>query len=258
VWGIIPAAGAGTRIQPLAFSKELLPVGSRFDGMVERPRAVSEHVVERMLAAGATKLCFIISPGKSDILEYYAGAIGGARICYLVQREPAGLCDAIFQVAPFIAADEPVIVGLPDTLWFPVNGLCALANDALSFLLFPVERPELFDAVVTDAFDNVVEIRVKQAVNDGSWVWGAFKMPGRVLHELYDLWQRRDPPDEYFGTLVNAYLALGGRAKGVKAGESYVDVGTFNGYREANILLEQRRLLSAPDLAPIPAKLVRR
>ena len=64
--------------------------------------------------------------------------------------------------------------------------------------------------------------------------------------------------DEYFGTLVNAYLALGGRADGVNAGESYVDVGTFNGYREANILLEQRRLLSAPDLAPIPAKLVRR
>jgi len=32
MWGIIPAAGNGTRIQPLAFSKELLPVGSRFDG----------------------------------------------------------------------------------------------------------------------------------------------------------------------------------------------------------------------------------
>jgi len=28
MWGIIPAAGIGSRIQPLAFSKELLPVGS--------------------------------------------------------------------------------------------------------------------------------------------------------------------------------------------------------------------------------------
>ena len=38
MWGIIPAAGNGTRIQPLAFSKELLPVGSRLDeGGVERP-----------------------------------------------------------------------------------------------------------------------------------------------------------------------------------------------------------------------------
>ena len=32
MWGIVPAAGAGARIQPLAFSKELLPVGSRVDG----------------------------------------------------------------------------------------------------------------------------------------------------------------------------------------------------------------------------------
>lgn len=32
MWGIIPAAGKRSRIQPLAFSKELLPVGSRLDG----------------------------------------------------------------------------------------------------------------------------------------------------------------------------------------------------------------------------------
>jgi hypothetical protein len=37
IWGLVPAAGLGSRIQPLAFSKELLPVGSRFDGGTERP-----------------------------------------------------------------------------------------------------------------------------------------------------------------------------------------------------------------------------
>ena len=31
-WGIVPAAGLGTRIQPLAFSKELLPVGLPHEG----------------------------------------------------------------------------------------------------------------------------------------------------------------------------------------------------------------------------------
>ena len=66
MWGIIPAAGAGTRIQPLAFSKELLPVGCRFDGETERPRAVSEYILERMVMAGANKICFVISPGKSE------------------------------------------------------------------------------------------------------------------------------------------------------------------------------------------------
>src|SRR4051794_17908199 len=155
-----------------------------------------------MLAAGATKICFIISPGKSDILAYYAGQIEDARICYTVQQQPAGLCDAIFQAAPFVSPDEHVIVGLPDTLWFPIDGLRTLDDDVLSFLLFPVERPELFDSVITDEADNVIEIRVKQAAVLSRWVWGAFKMPGSILHELHDLWRRRDPPDEYFGTLV--------------------------------------------------------
>ncbi len=249
MWGIIPVAGAGTRIQPLAFSKELLPVGSRLDGAVERPRAVSEHLVERMLLAGATRIAFIISPGKSDILEYYGGAIGGARICYLVQPHAAGLCDAIFQAAPFIAPSDPVIVGLPDTLWFPAHALQALdesGRNALSFLLFPVERPELFDAVVTSEAGEVEEIQVKQADAHSRWIWGAFRMPGRVLHALHDLWLSRDPRDEYLGTLVNAYLALGGRATGVRAGESYVDVGTLHGYREAiSVLAEREEVPSA-------------
>ena len=240
--GIIPAAGAGTRIQPLAFSKELLPVGGRLDGEIERPRAVSEYLVERMTLAGAEKICFVISTGKSDILEYYGGGkINSASFIFVVQPQPAGLCDAIFHAAPVVAPDETVAIGLPDTIWFPENGLSALPDDQLSFLLFPVERPEFFDAVILDDDDRVVEIQVKQQFARSSWVWGAFKMPGRVFHALHKLWLQRNRSDEYFGTLVNAWIAEGGSAVGVRAGESYVDVGTLDGYREAIRLLNDRR-----------------
>jgi hypothetical protein len=58
-------------------------------------------------------------------------------------------------------------------------------------------------------------------------------MPGVVLHQLYELWCKRDRRDEYIGSLVNAFLAEGGEALAVPAGEVYVDVGTLNGYREA-------------------------
>jgi glucose-1-phosphate thymidylyltransferase len=237
MFGIIPAAGAGSRIQPLAFSKELLPVGSRVDAGVERPRAVSEYLVERMIAAGATRLCFVIAPGKSDILAYYGGSVHGVPICYAVQDRPAGLCDAIFQAAPFAAAGEPVIVGLPDTIWFPVDGLRLLPDDQLAFLLFAVERPELFDAVVTDGDGRVLEVQVKSEAARSSWVWGAFKMPGRTLGDLRALWERRDRRDAYLGTLVNAHLAEGAAAVAVRGGRSYVDVGTLHGYREALKLL---------------------
>lgn len=61
-------------------------------------------------------------------------------------------------------------------------------------------------------------------------------MPGSVLHALHRLWLDRN--DEYLGTLINAYMAEGGRVRGVRAGKSYVDVGTLNGYREALRLLD--------------------
>jgi tRNA (mo5U34)-methyltransferase len=240
MWGIIPAAGMGTRIQPLGFSKELLPVGSSMDGNVERPRAVSEFLVERMLNAGTTHICFVVAPGKSDIIQYYGPSVHSADVCYVVQPQAGGLCDAIFRAASLIRPDESVLVGLPDTIWFPEDGLSSLPDDVLSFLLFPVDRPQAFDAVVTDDAGNVQEIQVKHPDAKSNWIWGAFKMPGQVLHDLHTLWQERGRRDEYMGTLVNAYIQKGGRAVGVRAGEAYVDVGTLHGYREALALLGSR------------------
>jgi NDP-sugar pyrophosphorylase family protein len=139
-----------------------------------------------------------------------------------------------------VRPEEPVLVGLPDTVWFPEAGLAALPGDELAFLLFPVDEPSLFDAVLTDDAGRVREIRVKSRTPDTNWVWGAFGMPGAVFHELHRLWLRRQCADDYVGTLVNAYLADGGRALGVRAGRDYVDVGTFSGYREAIQLLRER------------------
>jgi glucose-1-phosphate thymidylyltransferase len=195
-WGIIPAAGLGTRIQPLAFSKELLPVGTRHDGNIERPRAVSEYLLERMLAGGVDRICFVISPGKTDIVSYFGGKIGDAPICYVVQQNPSGLCDALFSAVPFIAPDDEVYIGLPDTVWFPVEGYKFLPDGELSFLLFPVDRPELFDAVVTDHDGQVEEIQVKQANAASEWVWGAFKLSGPQFIALHRLWLERGRSDE--------------------------------------------------------------
>ncbi len=238
MWGIIPAAGIGSRIQPLAFSKELLPVGSTTDADGrERPRAVSEYLVERLITAGCTKLCFVISPGKSDILAYYGSRIWGADIVYAVQPTAGGLCDALFRAIPVVGADEPVAIGLPDTVWFPKDGLARLPGNVLSFLLFPTEHPEFFDAVITSADDRVQAIEVKQPSPQTNWVWGALRMPGAVFHELHRLWRQPGRGDEYLGTLVNAYLQQGGEAVGIRAGEAYVDTGTLNGYRAALKLL---------------------
>src|SRR3954469_13320016 len=183
MWGIIPAAGKGSRLSPLAFSKELLPVGSYRDGDTERPRAVSEYLIDRMIAGGADKICVVIAPGKSDIVEYYGGQVRGVPICYAIQPKPAGLCDALFRALPFLAQDEQALVGLPDTVWFPQDGFQRLDDGGLSFLLFPVDHPELFDAVVTDEAGHVSEIQVKTERARSRWIWGGFKVSRATLSE---------------------------------------------------------------------------
>ncbi|HLG70009.1 MAG TPA: sugar phosphate nucleotidyltransferase [Chloroflexota bacterium] len=244
--GIVPAAGAGSRIQPLAFSKEVLPVGRRRDGSGEaRPKAVSEFLVERMVLGGADRICFVISPEKTDIIGYYSRHPEAERMMYVVQDRPHGLCDALFRACPQVRADEDVLIGLPDTVWFPADGYCRLPAGSLAFLLFWVDRPELFDVVELGPNASVQQIQVKPSDPRSNWVWGAFRMPGRIFHELHELWLEPARGDEYVGTLVNAYLARGGSAVGVTAGESYFDVGTMDGYRAAIAVLESEEAPTA-------------
>lgn len=250
MWGLIPAAGLGSRIQPLAFSKELLPLGARQENGREGLRTVSEHLVERMLLGGVTKLCFIISPEKTDIVRYYGNRVDGIDISYVVQPAPGGLCDAVFRAHFLVDPSEPWIIGLPDTVWFPQNALTKLPDAPISFLLFPVEKPQFFDAVVTDASGRVERVEVKSAEPSTHWVWGAIRMQGSAFLRLRELWCQRNPRDEYLGTLVNEFLNQGGWAIGAKAGETYVDVGTPSGYREAIHAIASHSSDHAPTVPP--------
>jgi glucose-1-phosphate thymidylyltransferase len=238
--GIIPAAGAARRLQPLPFSKELLPVASRTTDGAERPLAVSEFVVERLVLGGATRLCFVVAPRKLDIVTYYGASVAGVPVCYAIQPEPSGLCDAVFRGLPFAAPDEHVAVGLPDTVWFPENGLRSLPRQLLSLLLFPVHEPQLFDAVVTDEQENVREVQVKSPNATSRWIWGAVQGPYSSFHELHRIWLERSRRDEYLGTLFNEYIAQGGQVAAAKVGTSYFDVGTVTGYRRAFADLQER------------------
>ncbi len=238
--GVIPAAGAGQRIQPLGCSKELLPVGSRVIHGVERPEAVSEYLVERMIAAGVTEICMIISAEKTDILRYYAERDYNAEIFYVVQRKPQGLCDALFRATPFASQHDQVLIGLPDTIWFPQNAyrLPLERNEAdVNLVLFPVVDPRAFDAVVCDPQNHVVRVEVKQADAHSHWIWGAITTTGSAFRALRSLWESRHRADEYFGSLLNAYIAAGNSVRGYHVGESYMDVGTLEGYRQAQDFL---------------------
>ena len=241
--GIIPAAGAAQRIQPLGCSKELLPVVARLVDGVERPKAVAEYLVERMIAAGAEQIAMVISAEKSDIVKYFAERDYAAEIFYVVQRQPQGLCDALFRAEPFARHHAQVLIGLPDTIWFPENAyLRALDFEParVNLVLFPVNEPSAFDAVVADELGFVREVQGKRPDATSHWIWGAITATGNALHELRCLWEARHRQDEYLSTLLNAYLAAGNLVGSVYAGEHYMDVGTLAGYRAAQDFLQRR------------------
>ena len=241
--GIIPAAGVGQRIQPLGCSKELLPVGARQVDGVQRPKAVSEYLVERMIAAGADRICMVISAEKSDIVRYYAERDYAAEIFYAVQQKPAGLCDALFRAELFVRDDEQVLIGLPDTIWFPENAYRPAVdeNAALNLVLFPVLNPSVFDAVVTDKQGYVERVEVKLLNATSHWIWGGVTSSGRAFRSLKHLWDARHREDEYLGHLVNAYIEAGNPVRATFSGEHYMDVGTLEGYHAAQDFLRSRK-----------------
>jgi len=246
VIGVIPAAGAGQRIQPLGCSKELLPVGSTvIDGAV-RPKAVAEYLVERMIAAGAEQICMVISAEKSDIVRYFAERDQVAEIFYVVQRRPLGLCDALFRADAFVCQHDQVLIGLPDTIWFPENAYrIALGQQAadVNLLLFPVDDPTAFDAVVCDEHGYVKTVEVKRAKPHSYWIWGAITATGQAFHLLRLFWEARRRQDQYLGDLLNAYIEAGNPVRGYASGETYLDIGTVNGYHAAQDFLRGRARL---------------
>ena len=121
VVGVIAAAGRATRLAPLPCSKELLPIGVHREpaALCGRPKVVSQYLLERMRAAGARRIFFVVRGGKFDIADYYGdGSRLELSIAYLMMNEPWGPPFSAAQAAPFVG-DATVLFGFPDILIQP-------------------------------------------------------------------------------------------------------------------------------------------
>jgi glucose-1-phosphate thymidylyltransferase len=201
-----------------------------------------------MIAAGATQICMVISAEKTDIVKYFAERDYAAQIFYAVQQRALGLCDALFRAVPFTPRDAEVLIGLPDTIWFPENAYRA-ALDALprstrqastaevNLVLFPVSEPQYFDAVLCDDLGFVERVEVKRPDAHSHWIWGAVTCTGEGFHALRLLWEARHREDQFLGDLLNAYIAAGNPVRATFSGEIYMDVGTIEGFHAAQDFL---------------------
>ncbi len=126
---VIPAAGLGTRFLPAtkAQPKEMLPI-------VDKPAI--QYAVEEIVASGINNILIITGKGKRSIEDHFdrspdlEGRLNAeterlleglntilmmANICYVRQREPAGLGDAVRYASSYVG-NEPFAIILADDI----------------------------------------------------------------------------------------------------------------------------------------------
>ena len=163
--GLVPAAGRAERLQPLPCSKEVYPVGGR---------PVMDYVVDRLRAAECREVRVVTRPDKADVIEH-ARALGAD----VVTGNPTTLAASIALGLRGLDESDVVLVGLPDTLWEPIDGFVRLLEQLgdradVVLGLFESDEPERSDVVVLNEQGLVRRVHVKEANPPGNLVWGCF------------------------------------------------------------------------------------
>ncbi len=130
--GIIPAAGLGTRLRPLTFTrpKPVLNVAGK---------PIIIHAIETLHAAGITEIAVIVSDLTRKEIDYTLNTVDHQSITLIDQTEQLGLGHAVNRAREW-SAGEDVCVYLGDNLF--EHGVAHYAR------LFEAQRPDALIALV--------------------------------------------------------------------------------------------------------------
>ena len=247
--GIIPAAGAGSRLFPYNGGKEVLPVGSNYitiDGKKEeRPKIVSQYIIEAMAEAGVKHIIIITRPTKYALMGLHLdGSQYGVHISYIVQH-PVSMAQSIDLAYDWVKSST-VVMGMPDTVVSPSGCVKQLVEQhskggtELSLGLFPTDKPYKFGMVKTDADANVIYHQDKPAHTDAKYMWGVAVWEPSFTQLLHDQTQNAPVSDKEMalGDVFDVLMRQGKTCKAYPvAGGKYYDIGTYDDYRRAVVEL---------------------
>jgi len=190
---IIPAAGLGTRFYPITkcIPKEMLPI-------LNKP--IIHYVIEEARDSGIEDVAIITRRGKGVIEDYIDLVNLDLNICYIRQKEPLGLGDAILQGESFIG-DEDFAVLLGDDIFVgETPGLSQLMNvyekyksSAIGLEILPDERLKDYGIVSGEKIEsnlmNIKEIvekpKIKLSSNLG--IIGRYILENEIFSFLRNL-----------------------------------------------------------------------
>lgn len=229
VYGILPMAGKGSRIQRLGFPKELYPVVYK-----QSHFAVSEFSVRAMTYAGVDEIKLVINGNKLEIAKYYTDHDQLLSL-YIHAQAGKSLPDACLLPLPSIHDDDLCLFGLPDTIFQPFDSykriLTRLQGGADMVLgLFSVANPESFDSVALSPKNEVIQVLVKKNPPLSSWIWGIWGANGRTLRKLRRHIDTQQAEGERllgvgFDSLIKSGECV---VYGEKLGADFFDVGTMD------------------------------
>ncbi|KUO40403.1 MAG: glucose-1-phosphate thymidylyltransferase [Hadesarchaea archaeon DG-33-1] len=156
---VVLAAGLGTRMRPLTFTKPkfLLPIAGK---------PALDHVLLLLKNAGVSEIGMVVGYGKEQIMERYGnGSKLGVKVEYLHQSNLLGTANAVSLAEDFISGENFLVMN-GDTLvdQESLNALLKHHEEMKSDASFggivttiEVEKPEQFGIVFLDG-DKVTEI----------------------------------------------------------------------------------------------------
>jgi len=233
--GLIPAAGMGTRLEPitLAIPKELLMVGDK---------AIVEYVIDAMKQVGIKDITIVVGWRKHAILDYLgSGDRLGVKLTYVVQDKRDGLAKAV-AAGEHINGVEPFLVVLGDNFFYPKTFL----KDILAFHqknkadatigVAKVKDPTRHGMIKPGIDNRIKNIVEKPSVKDSPSNLGCI---GIYIfnHDIFDAIRRTKPGfnDEYQLTDSIKIMLEDKRNVFFKEIEGkHIDIGTLEDLKKAN------------------------
>ncbi|GAA3070512.1 sugar phosphate nucleotidyltransferase [Streptosporangium carneum] len=237
--GLVPAAGRGTRMAPLRYPKELLPIVYEPADGGARLRPVAEYALESLARAGVGRAVLVVAPWKLEVVSYIGdGRHLGVDVAYLFQEEARGLAHAL-DLARGWTEKRDVVFVMPDTIFTPSDALGRLrgvyeeTGADLALAVFPTRDAHRLGPVVLHG-DRVHRVFDKPADPPVMNTWGAAIWGDGFASLLHEELRQDTSGEPVLGHYFDLAVRRGLRVAAVEfADGSFQDVGTPLGVRRS-------------------------
>ncbi len=192
--GLIPAAGRGSRLGNLPFSKELLPLSGPAD-LSKRPRigqrAAIDHSLECLAAAGINSACVVLSTAKADLRRHLDERWSRKFSLDIVTIDDSPNVPSSLNAAFPAVRDIESILMFPDIVFSPIAAVRDILNHMressadIVLALVPAASGEKIDIVFTENDGRISAVIPKPGAAINGWTWVAAAWTARFTDFMF-------------------------------------------------------------------------